>query len=538
LTFICLAGFLALSLQAQIPAFPGAEGFGAYATGGRGGDVYYVSNLNNNGPGSFADALATVPDKGRTIVFSVSGYIPVNKTKLAKSKVTIAGQTAPGDGIGLKGGSFIIAGNDVVIRHVRFRYGDQQAGGDCINIERGVTNLMMDHISMQFSTDENMSSFDKTPRPDLITMQWSLNAWGLETHSCGGLWDVQRVTTHHTLWAHNHTRNPKARPNGLLDWINNVTFDWDIGFIMGDSRTPASWKANVRGNYFVCPPGNIRSAALQTATLDRDGNPNFTLHADANLFDKNGNNVLDGADLGYGIASGSYATSTVPIVAADRQVLVRIDPPLTAYKKIVSQGGALRLNAGDNIPLRDEVDTILIHNLTTLKRNHVSHESQTGASNNGMGTLNSTPAPLDTDLDGMPDFWESSIKSNPNVANNNDLVPTGAYVPNTPAGYTLLEEYLHFRAMPHGVIGTNATLEVDLRKFAGGFNKPPVVFTLSNIANGTAIILADGHTARFTPPKDFQGRGGFEFHVADGDGSFWKQTFAVLVSSASSRVTR
>src|SRR5688572_2362321 len=232
------------ALSAQRPAFPGAEGFGAFATGGRGGDVYCVTNLNASGAGSFAEALATIPTEGRTIVFGVSGYIPINKARITKSKVTIAGQTAPGDGIGFKGGPLIIAGNDIVIRHARFRYGRQPAGGDCINIERGVTNLIMDHLSLQFSTDENLSSFSKSPRPDLLTFQWSINAWGLETHSAGGLWDVDRVTTHHTLWAHNHTRNPKARPDGLLDWLNNVTFDYDIGFIMGDSASAADWKAN------------------------------------------------------------------------------------------------------------------------------------------------------------------------------------------------------------------------------------------------------------------------------------------------------
>src|SRR5437899_2106919 len=97
-----------LPVLAQIPAFPGAEGFGAYAMGGRGGDVYYVMNLNTSGAGSFADAIATAPASGRTIVFGVSGYIHVNKTSLSKSKVTIAGQTAPGDGIGFKDGSFFI----------------------------------------------------------------------------------------------------------------------------------------------------------------------------------------------------------------------------------------------------------------------------------------------------------------------------------------------------------------------------------------------------------------------------------------------
>lgn len=530
---------------AQIPAFPGAEGFGAYATGGRGGDVYYVMNLNTSGAGSFADAVATAPASGRTIVFGVSGYIPVNKFNLNKSRITIAGQTAPGDGIGFKGGSFIINSHNVVIRHARFRYGKQTAGGDCINVGNGVTNLMLDHVSLAFSTDENISSFSQNPRPDFTTFQWSLNAWGLQSHSCGGLWDWNRITTHHTLWAHNHTRNPKARPDGLLDWINNVTFDWGIGFIMGDSTTPSTWKANVRGCYFVCPPGNLRSVALEKASLDRNGNYNFTLHVSTNLFDKNGNSVLDGSDYGYGIASGSYQVSNAPIVVPGLQVPVTVDPPLTAYKKVVSRAGPLRLNALSGIPLRDEVDTILINNLVNLQRNQVSHENQTGASNNGMGFLNSTPAPVDTDRDGMPDFWENTLGWNAGAQDHNTALPSaGGFVtgltffpPNTPAGYTRLEEYLHFLAIPHAVIPRNTSngptaLTVDLRRYTSGFNKAPVVFTFSGVTNGTVTLQPDGYTAVFTPTLNFAGRARFDFTVTDGDGSTWTQTFGVLVSSA------
>ncbi len=531
--------------HAAIPAFPGAEGFGAYANGGRGGDVYYVNNLNTSGTGSFADAIATVPSSGRTIVFSVSGYIHVNKTSLNKSRVTIAGQTAPGEGIGFKDGSFIINGSDVIIRHARFRHGDQAAGGDCINLDEGITNVILDHVSLAFSTDENISSFEQSPRPDLMTFQWSLNAWGLEGHSCGGLWDLQRITTHHSLWAHHHTRNPKARPYGLLDWINNVTYDWDIGFIMGDSTTPAPWKANVRGNYFVCPPGNIRTRALEKASLDRNGNYNFTLHVSTNLFDKNGNPVLDGSDYGYGIASGSYQISNAPIAVAGAQVPVVIDPPLTAYKKIVSRAGPLRLDALTAIPLRDEVDTILLNNLVTLRRNHVSHENQTGASNDGMGFLNSTPAPTDTDRDGMPDLWEQALGWNAAAQDHNTALPSsGGFVTgltflpaNTPSGYTRLEEYLHFLAIPHATIPRNtaggaSSLTVDLRRFAAGFNKAPVGFALSNATNGTVALQPDGYTAVFTSALNYSGRARFNFTVTDGDGSAWTQTLGVLVSVA------
>ncbi|GIX50498.1 MAG: hypothetical protein KatS3mg132_692 [Limisphaera sp.] len=532
-------------LPAQIPAFPGAEGFGAYAPGGRGGDVYYVTNLNSSGPGSFADAVATAPAAGRTIVFGVSGYIRINKFNLNKSRITIAGQTAPGDGIGFEYGPLIINGSDIVIRHVRFRYGQREAGGDCINLGNGVTNIMLDHLSVMFSTDENISSFSQNPRPDLVTFQWSLSAWGLESHSAGGLWDLNRVTTHHTLWAHNHTRNPKARPDGLLDWINNVTYDWDIGFIMGDSSTPADWKANVIGNYFICPPGNLRSVTLEKASLDRNGNHNFTLHVSNNLFDNNGNTVLDGTDRGFAIASGNYRASPSRIMVAGPQVPVAVDPPLTAWKKIVSQAGALRLDARAGIPLRDEVDTILIENLLSWRRMHVSHESQTGAGNNGWGRLNSAPAPTDTDRDGMPDDWELTLGWNPDLPDPNVPLPSSGGVlveptffpPGTPAGYTRLEEYLHFKAIPHAIIPRSTpdnptSLQVDLRRYTLGFSTPPVRFQFGQVIGGSVQLLPDGSTAVFSPHPGYTGRARFDFTVTDGDGSTWTQTFAILVSAA------
>jgi len=535
--FLVAALLPAATGAAQTPSFPGAEGFGAHASGGRGGDVYYVESLERSGPGSFAEGIATVPPEGRTILFKVSGYIPVNKTRLTRPKLTIAGQTAPGDGIGFKGGSFIIDASDVVIRHARFRYGDQRAGGDCINIGNGVTNVVLDHVSVQFSTDENLSSFERHPRPDLITFQWSFNAWGLETHSCGGLWDVERVTTHHTLWAHNHTRNPKARPYGLLDWVNNVTFDWDIGFILGDSQTTADWSANVRGSYFICPPGNLRPVALEKARKDREGNPNFTLHVADNLIDNNGNTMLDGMNPGYGLASGDFAQSAQPI-SKGPAVAVGIDAPLDAYKKIVSAAGALRLDAQATVPLRDEVDSVLIQDLVTLKRNHITNEVQTGASNGGMGTLASSRAPLDSDADGMPDYWEQTLHSNANLDDHNLPADPAGFLPAPVTGYTRLEEYLHFLAIPHAVLSSRPSvaspaLQADLRRYTSGFTSAPR-FTVRNVLGGTVSQSGPGGcVVQFLPASGHTGRAQFEFEVQDADGSRWSQIFAVLIASPS-----
>ena len=521
-----------------LPAFPGAEGYGGNATGGRGGDVYIVTNLNASGAGSFAEGIATVPSAGRTIVFAVSGHIHINGLRLTASKVTIAGQTAPGDGVGLKDGTFRISGDEVVVRHMRFRHRASGGGGDCINLDSGSINSVLDSVSMAFSTDENFSSFNSPP--ENVTMQWSLNAWGLESHSCGGLWDQNHATAHHTLWAHNHTRNPKARPAGLLEWINNVTFDWDIGFIMGDSETPASWKANVLNSYFLAPAGNIRTKALEKANLDRNGVPNFSIHLSNNRHDSNGDGILNGTDKGYGIASGSYTTLATP-AANTGSIPVTMDDPTVAFKKVVSKAGPLRLDVAFPGTLRDEVDTKLLNNLVTQTRNHISNESQLGLTNGGIGTLNSTAAPVDTDKDGMPDYYEDALLWSKTAQDHNTaLASSGGFLTGTTfmptvtaAGYTRLEEYLHFLAIPHGTVAKNiagspTSIAVNMAKFTSGFSASPV-FTFSNALNGTVSIA--GSVATFTPTVNFTGRARFDFTVTDSAGHAWTQTCALVVTN-------
>jgi autotransporter-associated beta strand protein len=361
-----------------------------------------------------------------------------------------------------------------------------------------------------------------------------MNSWGMETHSCGGLWDQRHATAHHTLWSHNHTRNPKARPDGCLDWINNVTFDWDIGFIMGDSASTANWKANVRGCYFVSPPGNTHSVALEKAGLQSaNGLPNFSLYLDDCAMDGNGDGVLNVSKTGYALASGSYATSPTPF--PNTGIPVTRDDYLTAYKKVLSAAGPLRYDAASGISLRDELTTILINNVVTQRRNHVSSPAGTGAGNGGFGTLNSAPPPTDTDRDGMPDFWESTLGWNPAVDDHNAQVPGGAYLSTNILGYTALEEYLHFLAVPHATIAKNisgspSSLDVDLRKFTSGFTKTPV-FTVTNATNGTITLLGDGRTAHFVPDLNFSGRARYDFTVTDSDGSTWTQSLLILVSS-------
>jgi autotransporter-associated beta strand protein len=502
--------------------------------------VYYVTTTNRDGPGSLKYGLENAPAVGRTIVFAVSGFSNLNGTylHLTRPNITIAGQTAPGDGFALREGTMRVRAPNVIIRHLRLRNGRH---ADSLNVDEVATNTIFDHMEMTLSNDENMSSFNQPP--DKMTLQWSTNAWGMETHSAGGLWDVNRVTAHHTLWAHNKTRNPKARPWGVLDWINNVTFDWDIGFILGDSATPADWKANVIGNYFIST--SSKSRAFDRARLDRNGNPNFSLYLQDNLFDGNANGILDGTDTGWGMVGSNNVVQLQARVPQSAGVPVTISDPLTAYKQIVSNVGPLRLEANPNRSLRDEFAGILIDNLVNQRRHRVRGGalSGTGASNGGYGVLLSRDAPRDTDQDGIPDYWENAVGLNPTTASNNIPVPTSggvvsqpSFFPvNTPAGYTFLEEYLHFKAIPHASMERNTaaaptSLAVDLRRYTSGFSKSPV-FTIENLIGGTVTQSGPGGAVvTFVPTPNLIGRVKFDFKVEDAEGSTWTRQFGIAVT--------
>ncbi len=240
--------------DAQIKSFPQAEGAGALANGGRGGDVYHVTNLNNSGAGSLRFGIDNAPTSGRTIVFDVGGWIDIT-SKLGvdgtKRNITIAGQTAPG-GIGVRGAQFSVGGDDVIVRHMRFRPG-KAAGGDndSVNTNNEAQRVIYDHISAEFSTD---GGFDNQATD--VTLQFSSVSYGLQTHSTGSLLEnPSRLSLHHNLYANNNTRNPKHRVY-TLDWVNNVVYNWNTRAIelQGTSDPSYQWTANIDGNYFIAGP--------------------------------------------------------------------------------------------------------------------------------------------------------------------------------------------------------------------------------------------------------------------------------------------
>ncbi len=537
----------------SIPAFPGAEGFGAHSTGGRGGDVYTVSNLKADGEGSFLNGIKTAPAAGRTIVFAVSGFIPINKLKLKASKITIAGQTAPGDGICLWKSALFISGEDLIMRFIRIRHGKDGNGGDCIDPDGHAKNLIIDHCDMMFSKDENFSMFRSAP--PTLTYQWSVNAWGLQTHSAGGLWLVDHATVHHTLWAHNHTRNPKLIRPVLFDWTNNVTFGWDIGFNLAGAETAGTYKVNIRGSSFV-PGGKAKEAIFGGGTAP-DGTIPFSVHMNDCAFSKNKGNPFEASLKDYAIiASGSVynkqATPFPQTMEANPNnpkanligVPVNVDDRITAFKKIISQVGATRMEVSSARPLRDEVTALLVDDVINQRRRIIKDPAELGLGNGGFGTLKSAPAPVDRDHDGMPDEWETALGTNPAVDDHNETLPaSGGFIKEltffpsrTPAGYTRLEEYLHFLAIPHGFVASRtaekpSSIEIDLKKFTSGFSKSPA-FKISAASGGTVTLGGAGACiATFQPDPGHVGRAKFDFTVTDAEGSSWTQTCALMVTA-------
>jgi hypothetical protein len=430
-SFALLVGLGSLvPAQGQLPAFPGAEGFGSTSNGGRGGDVYTVTNLNASGAGSFVNGIQTAPPSGRTIVFAVSGHFRLPSgsgggLSIDKDKITIAGQTAPGDGICFWNNTMNLTGDDLIIRHLRWRYGKQAAGGDSVDIANS-QRIILDHCDVMFSTDENLSSFG-TP-PEFFTFQWSVNAWGLSGHSCGGLWDINHATAHHTLWANNHTRNPKCISPSVFDWVNNVSFGWNNGFNMAASTDPTA-RVNIRGSWFI--HGGNTTEAVYGGGLNASSQNIFKLHMSDSALDGSANAVLDTNRTNYGMVnSTSYDQAATawpqtldgvtggPVIGTP----VTLDPRRTAHKKVLSQVGATRMEIGSR-PLRDEITQLCVNRTAAMQRGIISDPLELNlATGTAFASLQSAPAPADTDLDGMPDSWEDAVGYNKALADHNTVL--------------------------------------------------------------------------------------------------------------------
>ncbi len=419
-----------IALYAQQLAFPTAEGSGRFAIGGRGGEVYKVTHLGNNGPGSIVDAVAS---GRRTIVFSVSGTIDLGGIILRpKSYTTIAGQTAPGDGICIKGRIYIGAVTDVIIRHIRVRVdaGAANSSGDAIDIAEG-KNIIIDHVSASYARDEGISCQE---RSDKVTVQWCIISESLtfESHSYGSLvrgdYGDQK-TYHHNLYAHNWGRNPRpgnytatsVDSEGLyFDFRNNVIYNWkgsDPGYNADINSTS---RYNFIGNVYI--PGPESSSSKR---IFKESCPDCYGYFADNAYD----DVVPPDPWSYVYFSGltaqqinAYKARSYPVPMEP----VKTTSPAQAKIDVLAHSGA-------TVPKRDIIDQRIVNDVLNKTGHSISTTDQ--QSEGAWPPLFSTPAPQDSDHDGMPDDWELAHQLDAHDSNDRNVIGQD--------GYTQLEVYLN-----------------------------------------------------------------------------------------------
>jgi hypothetical protein len=419
---------------AEVPvAFPGAEGFGAKAKGGRGGKVYHVTTLDDDGtPGSLRHA---VDAKGpRTVIFDVSGTIRLrDHLRIGNPQITIAGQTAPGDGICLRDASLIIAADDVVVRFLRSRLGDTGKSGDAISISSG-NRIMVDHCSASWSTDELISASTRHPTLSEVTVQWCFIAGALNPkgHGFGSLirgTGGARYTYHHNLYAHNRGRNPRPGnydihphdqdPLGLLlDFRNNVIYDFGGGHAGYNADKSSVTRLNYVGNALI--PGAETS-------------PNWHAYQIGSPYDRSyfADNLMDGKLPEDPWSVVNFKNWTPEQIAAYKEAKpfetgpIKTEAPAQAMERVLAIGGA-------SLPKRDRIDLQVVDSVHTRTGKFIVSQTDVGS----WPELASAPAPVDRDGDGMPDAWEKANGLNPgDEADGN--------ADRDQDGYTNLEEYLN-----------------------------------------------------------------------------------------------
>ncbi len=440
-------------------AFPTAEGYGKYATGGRGGDVYVVTNLNDAGEGSLREGLKS-NGAPRTIVFAVSGIIELKSKLKVCSNTTIAGQTAPGDGICLKNYALSINGDNVVIRFIRSRLGDEYGCEDDAVNARFHKNIIVDHCSASWSIDETMSIY----RCDSVTIQWCILAESLfkslhvkGSHGFGGIWGNDHGTYHHNLLANHSSRNPRfASGCGYNDFRNNVIFNWGYNSCYGGEKYQSGQEEkynltviNMVANYYKPGPATNKGALRY-----RIANPSVGAEpADNYGLWYVGGNMVEGFD----DATRDNWTFGVQLNDEAVKAKLRLEEPWDAMP-IRQQSAsdayqAVLADAGCIYPCRDAVDARIVNDVrtgictyggagyTAAKGNRLPDpKAVTGiidspADVGGWPVYQSEPAPADYDRDGMPDAWESSHGLNPHDASDRNGIDRN--------GYTHLENYLN-----------------------------------------------------------------------------------------------
>jgi pectate lyase len=439
--------------EQELLAFPGAEGFGKYTTGGREGKVMIVSNLNDDGAGSLRDALKST--NPRIIVFTVSGTIHLVTPLNITSNVTIAGQTAPGDGICIADRPVVMKGNNIIIRFLRFRMGDRFQKSEMVNGSgaddafSGTRNkqVMIDHCSMSWSTDEVCSVY----AGDSTTLQWNFISEPLnysyhfetgdkdfEHHGFGSILGGAHTSFHHNLFAHCVSRTPRFDgqrniPSEFVDFRNNVIYNWGSNNVYAGE----AGSYNIINNYYKYGPSTANS--VKTRVLNPyKRNPDLPFgkfFLEGNYVDGSTEVTTDnwrGVVMNDGNADDAAKSKMQAAFPAEK---IMMQSAADAYELVLKQGGAV-------FPVRDTLDQRIVRDVRNRTGRIIDvqggypHGTDYSISVNAWPPLKSAPAPTDTDKDGMPDDYEKQQQLNPADPADASRVKTGNR-------YTNIEIYIN-----------------------------------------------------------------------------------------------
>ncbi|MBR6853936.1 MAG: hypothetical protein IKN03_00815 [Fibrobacter sp.] len=498
---LSLSMFWCIGASAEPLAFPEALGFGANVTGGRAGTVYHVTNLNDSGEGSFRDAVS---QGNRIVVFDVGGIINIKTAVSIKSNITIAGQTAPGEGIAIHGGKLSTGKqSNIIIRYLRIRPGENTAStkDDALNLY-DAKNVIVDHCSVELAPWNNFggSSDNADYRVTGITVQNSLIAnpigqqFGAHIESIDGTW-----AWYYNAFVNTHNRNPLDKINDIF--VNNILYNFEAGYT---THTSAKFKHDIVNNYFVYGP----EGKNEWFQVDK----NQSIYANGNLIDKNRDGVLNG-----GPTSIYYYQGPGEELKNPWNELTTKDPMMSAasaWRYVTSQSGVLPY---------DDIDSLIWHQVGTLGKEGALVKS-VGAmglkTNNGWGEVIAGKAATDSDKDGMTDYFENAM--------GYDTAKDDAMTKESD-GYVRIEKYINWLGAMHAQVAGNGTLDFDLRTITRGFQSVKPTYSVSTAENGTVELAGDGYTARFTPDKNYKGLASFKYTVKGNDNTEYTGRVEVLV---------
>lgn len=444
--------FTILNLWSQQLAFPTAEGYGKYSKGGRGGVVYQVTNLNDSGEGSLRHAVEA--SEPRTVVFRVSGTIILESPLTIKHPyITIAGQTAPGDGICIRKYPLNISTDNVIIRYLRVRLGDESGHASDAISSRYVKHIILDHISASWSVDECVSVYNC----DSITIQWSIVSESLTgsnhpkgLHGYGGIWGSNYGTYHHNLLAHHSSRTPRmASGSGYTDYRNNVIFNWGFNSLYGGEKQKTGSEKfnfstfNIVANYYK--PGPATNPGV---VMHRIANPSYRADDDYGKW-YIADNFVEGNDT---VSADNWNGGVQTKIPFEKIRLNEHWPAMPINEQTAEEAYKIVLeNAGAILPKRDAIDERIIKEViggyATYEGKSYKKEHQVANSDiicgiidtqndvGGWPELKSQIAPKDTDHDGMPDKWEDKNNLEKDNPEDRNIVASD--------GYTMLEKYLN-----------------------------------------------------------------------------------------------